>query len=74
MFYLMTHSSHFLTIIWRQTYGKGPLTQQERKPAATITWATLSDKQQGLFYMDYPTDMIVHTTTFVTPVVKHWLE
>ena len=28
----------------------------------------------GLFYMHHPTDMIAHTTAFVTPVVKHWLE
>ena len=45
----------------------------ERKPAAT-TWATLFDKQQGFFYMHYPTDRITHTTAFVTPVVEHWLE
>ena len=25
-------------------------------------------------YMHHPTDRIAHTTTFVTPVVKHWLE
>ena len=24
--------------------------------------------------MHYPTDRIAHTTAFVTPVVKHWLE
>ena len=27
-----------------------------------------------IFYMHYPTDRIVHTTAFVTPVLKHWLE
>ena len=26
------------------------------------------------FYMHHPTDMITHTTAFVTPVVEHWLE
>ena len=26
------------------------------------------------FYMHHPTDRIAHTTAFVTPVVKHWLE
>ena len=45
----------------------------ERKPAAT-TWATLYKYQQGFFYMHHPTDRIAHTTTFVTPVVEHWLE
>ena len=24
--------------------------------------------------MHHPTDMIAHTTAFVTPVVEHWLE
>ena len=27
-----------------------------------------------IFYMHHPTDRIVHTTAFVTPVVEHWLE
>ena len=31
-------------------------------------------KQQGFFYMHHPTDRTAHTTTFVTPVVEHWLE
>ena len=30
--------------------------------------------QQGFFYMHHPTDMIIHTTAFVMPVVEHWLE
>ena len=46
---------------------------RERKAAAS-TWATLSDYQQGFFYMHHPTDRIAHTTAFVTPVVEHWLE
>ena len=45
----------------------------ERKPAAA-TWATLSDYQQGFFYMHHPTDRIAHTVAFVTPVMEHWLE
>ena len=52
---------------------KGPFRQRERKPA-TATWATLSDQQQGFFYMHHLIDRIAHTTTFVTPVVEHWLE
>ena len=27
MFYLTTHTTHFLTVIWRRTYGKRPLSQ-----------------------------------------------
>ena len=29
---------------------------------------------KGSFYMHHPTDRIIHTTAFVTPVVEHWLE
>ena len=47
--------------------------QRDRKPAAA-TWATHSDQQQGFFYMHHPTDRILNTTAFVTPVVEHWLE
>ena len=33
MLYLMMHSIHFIilfTVIWHQTYGKGPLRQRKR--------------------------------------------
>ena len=36
--------------------------------------ATLSNQHQGFFYMHYPTDRIIYTTTFVTLVLEHWLE
>ena len=29
--------------------------------------------RQGFFYMHHPSYRITHTTTFVTPVVGHWL-
>ena len=32
------------------------------KPTANTTWATLSNWQQGLFYMHHPIDRIAHTT------------
>ena len=35
---------------------------------------THSDKQQGIFYMQFPTDRTAHTTAFGGPVVDHWLE
>ena len=38
-----THLRRFsFTVIWCQTYSKGPFKYIERKPAAA-TWATLSD-------------------------------
>ena len=60
-------------VIWRHTYGKGPIRKREWKPAAA-TCAILSDLQQRFFYMHHPTDRITHTMAFVTPVVEHWLE
>ena len=73
MFYLMTHSTHFIL----RLYGVGHMVKDhsdsERKPTAT-TWVTLSNEQQGFFYMHHPTDRIAHTMAFVTPVVEHWLE
>ena len=35
-------NTFYFTVIWRQTYGKGPFRERERK-AAAATWATLSD-------------------------------
>ena len=66
-----------LNTFYLRLYGVGHMVKyhsdSERKPAAA-TWATLSDYQQGFFYMHHPTDRIAHTTAFVTPVVDHWLE
>ena len=45
--------------------------EQERKTAATTTFATLSDLQQGFFYMHHPTDKIAHIIAFVTPFMEH---
>ena len=46
--------------------GKGH-SDSERKPAAA-TWVTLSDHQQGFFYMHH------HRHAFDTPVMEHCLE
>ena len=71
MFYLTTHSTHFIL----RLYGIGHTVKDhsDRKPTAT-TWDTLFDYQQRCFYMHHPTDRITYTTAFVTPVVEHWLE
>ena len=65
MFYLMTHSTHFIygymaSDIWLRTI--------------LIVRKETRCRQQGLFYMHHPTERITHTTVFVTPVVEHWLE
>ena len=46
----------------------------ERKIALPTSWATLSNKQQAIFYMHHSTGSIVHTVALDTPVVEHWLE
>ena len=47
---------------------------EKGKLTVSTKWATLSKSQQGIFYMHHPTDRIVHTTAFITPVVEHWLK
>ena len=39
----------------------------ERKSAIVTSWATLSNYQQGIFYMYHPTDRIAHNMAFVKP-------
>ena len=43
---------------------------REREPAANI----LLDQQQVIFYMNHPTERIVHTMAFDIPVMEHWME
>ena len=74
MFYLMTHSTHFLIYGYMVSDMVKDHSESERKPAATTTWATLSNWQQGFFYMHNSIDRIEHTMAFVTPVVEHWVE
>ena len=73
MFYLTTQLNTFNL----RLYGVGHMvkdhSQREKKPAA-VTWATLSEQQQRLFYMHHETGRLAHTMIFVTPVVEHWLK
>ena len=39
-----------------------------------MTWATLFDKQQGIFDMHFATDRTAQTTPFDGPLVDHTLE
>ena len=49
---------------WHWTHGKGSFRQ----------WNETQCYSLGFFYMHHPTDRTAHTTTFVIPVVEHWLE
>ena len=65
MLYLTMHSTHFILRLFGVRHMVKDHSDSEMKPAAA-TWATLSDQQQGFFYMDHPTDRIAHTTTWST--------
>ena len=41
---------------------------------AVATYTTLSDNQQGIFYMPFPIERTAHTTAFEGPVTDDWLE
>ena len=74
VFYLTTHSTHFLfTVIWHQAYGKRT-TGIVREETCSCYMGYSFRLAEGFFYMHHPTDRITHTTAFVTPVVEHWLE
>ena len=73
MFYLTTHSTHFVygymaSDIWLW------IILIVRKETRCRHIRLLFPINSKFFYMHHPTDRIAHTTTFVTPVVEHWLE
>ena len=45
----------------------------KRKPTAATIWAIFLLAAKD-FLNDHPTDMLVYSMDFVTPVVEHWLE
>ena len=63
MFYLTTHSTHFI-------YGYTP----DSERGNLLPHGLLFPISSKGFYMHHPTDRMTHTTAFVTPVVEHWLE
>ena len=88
MFYLTTHSTHFiyegrkflfnaaLNTFYLQLYGFGKKTTQiVREETHRHHYISFSFQLAAmvLLYAHHP-DRIAHTMTFVTPVVEHWLE
>ena len=45
-----------------------------RNPLLSLHGLFFSISSKISFYIHNPTNRIVHTTAFVTPVVEHWLE
>ena len=73
MFYLTTHSTHFIygymaSDIWLRTI----LIVRKETRCHHIGYSFRLTAR--FFYMHHPADRIAHTTAFVTPVVEHWLE
>ena len=68
------HSTHFIL----RLYGVGHMVKDhsdsERGNLLPPHGLLFLINSKGFFYMHHPTDRIVHTTAFVTPVVKRWLE
>ena len=74
MFYLMTHSTHFIL----RLYGVGHMVKDhsdsERGNPLPPHGLLFPINSKGSFYMHHPTDRLAHTTVFVTPVNELWLE
>ena len=73
MFYLTTHSTHFIL----RLYGVGNMVKDhsdsERRNPLPPHGLFFPINSKGSFICTI-TDSIAHTTTFVRPVVEHWLE
>ena len=74
MFYLMTHSTHFIygymaSDIWLRTI----LIVRKETRCCHIGYSYRLTARV-LLYAPSHADRITHTTAFVTPVVEHWLE
>ena len=74
MFYLTTHSTHFIL----RLYGVGHMVKDhsdsERGNQLPPHGLLFPINRKGSFICTIPQDRIAHTTAFVTPVVEHWLE
>ena len=73
MFYLTTHSTHFIYGYVASDMAKYH-TDIERGNLLPPHGLPFPNSSKGFTYMHHPTDRITHTTAFVIPVVEHWLE
>ena len=58
-----------LNTFYLRLYGKGSQIMREETRCHHIGYSFRL--ATGFFYMHHPTDRIIHTTYFVTPVVEH---
>ena len=71
IFYLTMHSTHFIYGYMASDISVHSDSKRENLLSPHRLLFLISSK---FFYMHHSTDRITHTTTFVTPVVEHWLE
>ena len=65
MFYIMMHLTHF---VWHRTYGK----ENERGNLLLPYGLLFPISNKGSFIIMYhPTDRIIYTMAFATPVMEH---
>ena len=69
MFYLTTHSTHFILLLKGVEHMLKDHSDSERGNPLPPHGLLFPINSKGSF-----TDRITHTTAFVTPVVEHWLE
>ena len=74
IFYLMTHSTHFIYCYMASDIWLRTILIARKETPLPLHWLLFPINNKSSFYMHHPTDMIAHTTAFVTPVVEHWLE
>ena len=69
MFYLVLNT--FYSLLYGVRYMVKNILRQREEPTAVTSWATLSDKQQGIFYMHHPPKRLPPTMAFVIPAMEH---
>ena len=74
MFYLTMHTNTFYLRLYGIGYMVKEHSDSKRGNLLPPHGLLFPISSRGSFYMHHPTDRIIHTMTFVTPVVEHWLE
>ena len=73
MFYLTTHSTHFIYGYMASDISLRTILIVREETRCRHIGYSFRLAARVLLYA-HPTDRIAHTTAFVTPVVEHWLE
>ena len=75
MFYLTTHSTHFILRLYGVRHMVKDLSDSERGNQLPLHGLLFPISSKFFFfYMHHPIDRITHITAFVTPFMEHRLE